>query len=148
MLRGNYTARVDAKGRLKVPSGYLRLIEKRWGREVYVTSLIGDCARIYPLPEWGSIEERLSLLPSLDPAKRKFLDRTNYYGQVGELDGQGRVVIHPLLRSSAELLPETDVAVLGYLTYLEVWCLDRFKARLAAEPFTDDDAAALARLGI
>ena len=148
MLRGNYTARVDAKGRLKVPSAYRRLLEERWGVEVYVTSVSGESARVYPMAEWILIEERLSMLPSMDPAKRKFLDRTNYYGQVGELDGQGRVVIHPLLRSSAELLPETDVAVLGYLTYLEVWSLERFQARLAAEPFSEEDAAALARLGI
>ena len=148
MLRGNYTARVDAKGRLKVPSAYRRTVEERWGVEVYVTSLTGDHARVYPLKEWEVIEERLSMLPSMDPAKKKFLDRTNYYGQVGELDGQGRVVIHPLLRSSAELMPETDVAVLGYLTYLEVWSLERFQARLTADPFTDEDAAALARLGI
>ena len=91
---------------------------------------------------------RRSHFLAMDPAKRKFLDRTNYYGQVGELDGQGRVVIHPLLRSSAELMPETDVAVLGYLTYLEVWSLERFQARLTSDPFTDEDAAALARLGI
>jgi len=148
MLRGNYTARVDAKGRLKVPSAYRRIVEEQWGAGVYVTSLTGESARIYPLKEWEVIEERLSMLPSMDPAKKKFLDRTNYYGQVGELDGQGRVVIHPLLRSSAELMPETDVAVLGYLTYLEVWSLERFQARLAADPFTDEDAAALARLGI
>lgn len=148
MLRGNHTARVDGKGRLKMPSSYRRLLAERWGAEVYATSVSGDCARIYPLPEWVLIEERLSMLPSMDPARRKFLDRTNYYGQVSELDGQGRVVIHPLLRSAAELLPETDVAVLGYLTYLEVWTLDRFRARLDGDPFTDDDAAALARLGI
>ena len=148
MLRGNYTARVDAKGRLKVPSAYRRLIEDRWGREIYVTSLTGEAALVYPMAEWVIIEERLSMLPSMDPTKRKFLERTNYYGQPGELDTQGRIVLHPLLRSKAELLPETDVAVLGYLTYLEVWSLDRFQARLDAEPFTDDDAAALARLGI
>jgi MraZ protein len=148
MLRGNYTARVDAKGRLKVPSAYRRVVEERWGAHVYVTSLTGESARVYPLKEWEIIEERLSMLPSMDPAKRKFLDRTNYYGQIGELDGQGRVVIHPLLRSSAEMMPETDVAVLGYLTYLEVWSLERFQARMAADPFTDEDAAALARLGI
>jgi MraZ protein len=148
MLRGNYTARVDAKGRLKVPSAYRRTVEERWGVEVYVTSLTGDHARIYPLAEWGIIEERLSMLPSMDPAKRKFLDRTNYHGQVGELDGQGRVVIHPLLRSSAELMPETDVAVLGYLTYMEVWNLERFQSRLVADPFTAEDEAVLSRLGI
>lgn len=148
MLRGNYTARVDAKGRLKMPAVYRRIVEERWGRELYLTSLTGENARIYPLPEWVVIEERLAMLPSMDPAKQKFLDLTNYYGQGAELDGQGRVVIHPVLRTSAELVPETDVAVLGYLTYLEVWSLERFQARLAARPFTDDDAAALARLGI
>jgi MraZ protein len=131
-----------------VPSAYRRTVEQRWGVEVYVTSLTGDHARIYPLTEWSVIEERLSMLPSMDPAKRKFLDRTNYYGQVGELDGQGRVIIHPLLRSSAELMPETDVAVLGYLTYLEVWNLERFQARLVADPFTAEDEAVLSRLGI
>jgi len=148
MLRGNNTARVDAKGRLKLPSAYRRVFDERWGTQVYVTSLTGEAARIYPLKEWEAIEERIAGLPSMDPAVRKFLDRTNYYGQVSELDGQGRLIIHPLLRSSAELMPETDVAVMGYLTYLEVWSLERFQARLEADPFTDEDAAALARLGI
>jgi MraZ protein len=148
MLRGNHTARLDAKGRLRMPASHLRVLTERWGREVYLTSLTGDCARIYPMGEWSIIEERLAMLPSMDPARRKFLERTNYYGQVGELDGQGRVLVHPLLRSSAELMAETDVAVLGYLTYQEVWSLERFQARLAADPFTDDDAAALAQLGI
>jgi MraZ protein len=148
MLRGNHTARLDAKGRLRMPAAYLRVFTEEWGREVYLTSLSGECAWIYPMAEWRIIEDRLSMLPSMDPARRKFLDRTNYYGQVGELDAQGRVLIHPLLRTSAELLAETDVAVLGYLKYLEVWSLERFQARLAADPFTDDDAAALARLGV
>ena len=73
MLRGNNTARVDAKGRLKVPSSYRRVFDERWGTHVYVTSLTGEAARIYPLKEWEIIEERLSMLPSMDPAKRKQL---------------------------------------------------------------------------
>ena len=99
-----------------------------------------------PMPEWTAIENRLLALPVMDPARRKFLDRTNYYGQEAEMDTQGRVLIPYQLRSKAEMLG--DVAVLGYLNYLEVWSLERFEARLAADPFTDDDAAALARLGI
>ena len=76
MLRGNYTARIDLKGRLKIPTAFRRQIEERYGREAYVTSLTGESVRIYPLPEWESIEQRLALLPSMDPARRKFLDRT------------------------------------------------------------------------
>jgi MraZ protein len=146
MLRGNYTARMDSKGRLKVPTPFRRLVEEQHGKEVYVTSLTGESVRIYPLPEWEAIEQRLSLLPTMDPARRKFLDRTNYYGQQATIDAQGRVLIHPLLRRSAEVIG--DVAVLGYLTYLEVWELERFQQRLLADPYTEEDEAAIARLGI
>jgi MraZ protein len=147
MLRGNYTTRVDEKGRLKIPTAFRRYIEEKYASaEVYITSLTGDYARIYPLSEWESIEQRLALLPSMDPARRKFLDRTNYYGQQATVDGQGRVLIHPLLRKSAGVVG--DVAVLGYLTYLEVWELERFERRLLSDPYTEEDEAAIARLGI
>ena len=146
MLRGNYTARIDSKGRLKIPTLFRRIVEEKHGTGVYVTSLTGESVRIYPLPEWEAIEQRLALLPSMDPAKRKFLDRTNYYGQQAVIDAQGRVLIHPLLRRSAGVLG--DVAVLGYLTYLEVWELERFKERLLSDPYTEEDEAAIARLGI
>jgi MraZ protein len=146
MLRGNYTARIDSKGRLKIPTPFRRLIEERHGTGVYVTSLTGENVRLYPLPEWEAIEQRLALLPTMDPARRKFLDRTNYYGQQSELDAQGRVLIHPLLRRNSGVLGE--VAVLGYLTYLEVWELEKFRERLLSDPYTEEDEAAIARLGI
>ncbi len=146
MLRGNYTARMDSKGRLKVPTAFRRYIEDQHGAEVYVTSLTGECVRIYPLPEWESIEQRLALLPSMDPARRRFLDRANYYGQQATMDNQGRVLIHPLLRRSAGVTG--DVAVLGYLNYLEVWELEQFQQRLLTDPYTEEDEAQIARLGI
>ena len=146
MLRGNYTARIDPKGRLKIPTPYRRYLEETHGTSVYVTSLTGEDVRIYPLPEWESIEHRLSLLPSMDPARRKFLDRTNYYGQQSSMDGQGRVLIHPLLRKSAGVVG--DVVVLGCLTYLEVSELEKFQHRLLSDPYTEEDEAAIAGLGI
>jgi MraZ protein len=146
MLRGNYTARIDSKGRLTVPTAFRRHIQENHGADVYVTSLTGESVRIYPLSEWESIEQRLALLPSMDPARRKFLDRTNYYGQQTAMDSQGRVLVHPLLRKSAGVVG--DVTVLGYLTYLEVWELERFQQRLLSDPYTEEDEASIARLGI
>jgi MraZ protein len=137
---------MDEKGRIKLPAAYRRHIEEHYGTEFYVTSLTGDCARLYPMPEWLAIEEKLQTRGTMDAAVRKFLDRTNYYGQLAEMDSQGRILVHPLLRSSAELLGE--VTVLGYLQYLEVWELDRFKARMDSNPYTEEDAASLSRLGI
>lgn len=146
MLRGNYTTRIDEKGRLKVPTAFRRFVEKRHGAEFYVTSITGEYVRLYPLAEWENIEQRLALLPTMDTARRRFLDRTNYYGQQTAMDAQGRILIHPLLRRSAGIIGE--VAVLGYLTYLEVWELEHFEKRLQTEPYTEEDEAAIARLGI
>lgn len=148
MLRGSYTARMDEKGRLKVPAAFKHYLEEKYGsQDFYVTSLTGDYARIYPLKEWEEIENRLSSLPSMDPAKRKFLDRTNYYGQMQAVDSQGRLLIHPSLRSSADLMGEITVS--GYLTYIEVWNAETFRrSRLDEQPYTEEDADAIARLGI
>jgi len=146
VLRGNYPARIDSKGRLKVPGLFRRYVDEKYGSQFHVTSLTGECVRIYPMPEWEAIEQRLSLLPSMDPARRKFIDRTNYFGQQSAMDTQGRILIHPLLRKSAQVVG--DVAVLGYLTYLEVWELDKFQQRMLSDPYTEEDEAAIARLGI
>lgn len=147
MLRGNYTARIDSKGRLKIPTGFRRIIEERYKTpEVYVTSLTGENVRIYPLPEWETIEQRLAMQPTMDAARRRFLDRTNYYGQQTQMDAQGRILIHPLLRRTAGVVGE--VAVLGYLNYLEVWELEVFERRLLSDPYTEEDEAAIARYGI
>ena len=146
MLRSNYTVRMDEKGRIKLPAAYRRYIDEHYGADFYVTSLTGECARLYPMREWLAIEEKLQARGTMDAAVRKFLDRTSFYGQPSEMDAQGRLLIHPLLRTSAELTG--DVAVIGYLQYLEVWELDKFKARLDAEPYTAADAAALAQMGV
>lgn len=144
MLRGSYTVRIDDKGRVKIPSAYRRFLDENYGPEFYVTSLNGDAARLYPMQEWLAIEQKLQDAGTMDLAVRKFLDRTNYFGQLAEIDSQGRILIHPLLRSVAELTG--DVQVLGYLQFLEVWSRDRFKARLDSQPYTDDDAVNIARL--
>ena len=147
MLRGSYTATIDDKGRVKVPASFQRSLNEIYGKtEFYITSLDGECARIYPLSEWEMIESKLAMLPSMDPAKRKFLDRVNYYGQVQSLDAQGRLLIHQLLRGTAELLGE--VTVFGYLNYLEIWSADRFRSTRLSAAFTDEDSEAIARLGI
>lgn len=146
MLRGNAPAKIDDKGRLKVPSAFRALIEETHGREVFVTSLTGESVRIYPMPVWLDIERRLAGMPSTHPARLKFLDRVNFFGQVAELDPQGRVLIQPRLRETAAMAGEVDV--LGLHDFLEVWNHDRFLARLARDPFTDDDARALAGFGI
>jgi len=146
VLRGSYPAKIDDKGRLKIPNAFRAVVEDQHGAGLYLTSLSGDSVRIYPMSEWLAVEQRVQRMPSAHPARLKFLDRVNYYGQVGEFDVQGRVLIPGRLRDAAGMTGDVDV--LGQMSYLEVWNHDRLLAKLNREPFTDDDARALAEFGI
>lgn len=147
MLRGNHPARIDDKGRLKVPNGFRTAIESQWGQELFVTSVTGEFVRLYPMAVWLEIERRLAAVPSTHPSKLRFLDRVNFFGQVSSLDRQGRVLIPQLLRESAAMLGE--VSVLGLQNHLAVWNLRRLQERLfKKEPFSDEDGRLLAEYGI
>jgi MraZ protein len=145
MLRGNSPAKVDEKGRVKIPAIYLDTL-KEWGDRFYVTSENGDRAYIYPMKVWNQIEEKLAKLSGHNRTKQKFLNRTNYFGQVVELDGQGRLLIPGVLREAAQM--KGDVDVLGHLNHLEVWNHARFMEQLNISPITEDDEKILDGLDI
>jgi MraZ protein len=145
MLRGNIPAKVDEKGRLKIPAAFLEKL-REYGERFYVTSEEGDHARIYPMKFWEQIEEKLAKISSYNRAKQNFLTRTNYYGQVVEIDGQGRILIPAVLREAAQM--KGDVEVMGQLTYLEVWNHKRFMDNLSKNKMTEEDRKTLADLGI
>jgi MraZ protein len=145
VLRGNYPAKVDEKGRVKIPAAFLEEL-REYGNKFYVTSENGDYVRVYPMKIWNEIEEKLARLSSHNKTKQKFLTRTNYYGQVVELDGQGRILVPSILRESAQM--RGDVDVLGNLTYLQVWNHTRFLDSMKGNPITDEDEKILDELGI
>ncbi|MGB2667678.1 MAG: hypothetical protein WAK48_27015 [Candidatus Acidiferrum sp.] len=144
-LRGNSPAKVDEKGRLKIPASFLGELTE-YGNQFYITSPTGESARIYPMKVWSEIEDRLAKLPSTNRSKRKLLMRTSYFGQVAELDGQGRVLLPSILREKALL--KGDVAVLGTLDHLEVMNDARAVDQMEKEPYTEEDDKVLGDLGI
>lgn len=146
MLRGNHPARIDDKGRLKVPNGFRAIVEQQWGAELFVTSLSGDHVWIYPMAVWLEIERKLAAVPSTSPAKLRFLNRVNFFGQAVAMDRQGRVLLPQLLRASAAMAGE--VSVLGLQNHLAVWNQKRLDERFKKEPFTDEDGRVLSEFGI
>lgn len=144
MLIGNIPAKIDDKGRLKIPNAFRAEIAEKFGRDVFVTSLTGESVRVYPMPAWLELEQRLSRAPSA--ATAKFLERVSFYGQVTEFDDQGRLIIQPRLRASALMNGEVDV--IGRTTCLDVWNHDRMQARVDRDPLTPGDMGELAGFGI
>ncbi len=146
-MRGNKLAKMDDRGRLKIPRDFLKEMREAYGQAVYVTSITGQSAWVYPLPIWEAIENRLRGLPSTFKGRQKYLSRTSYFGCEASIDSQGRLLIQPLLRTTAAL--EGELSVLGQGDYLEVWAMNALEQRIEAQgDLTDEEYDALAEAGI
>ena len=117
-FRGSAPARLDEKGRLKVPNLFRQQIEEAFGRDLFVTSISRPQLPPLSAPIWRALEEKLAELPAIHRAKNKFLERVNYFGQDAAIDGQGRVLVPQILRDAAKL--PADVVVTGNIDHLVV----------------------------
>ncbi len=142
MFRGNHPAKVDEKGRLKLPAAFKQLLDAPYVTQFYVTSADGMSAEIWPLPEWEKREAQLAGSSNMDDSVQKYLNLTSYYGQQVEMDNQGRIVLPQILRGTAKL--DAEVAVMGKIGYLEVHNMALFTESLPANAMTAEDRKAVA----
>lgn len=145
-LMGHAPAKVDAKGRIKIPTAFRSIIEERYGSECFITSFEGDKALLYPIPVWREFNARLAKVPSTSPSKRKLMERVHYYGQTSTIDGQGRVLLPAVLRDRAGL--DGEVVVLGSSDHLIVWSQAAIDQRMSEDPLTDEDYRELELHGV
>ena len=146
VLMGHAPARVDDKGRLKIPSDFRKRIEEKYGSDCFITSTDGEHAMVYPLPVWYDFQARLAKVPSTSTAKSKLLERVNYFGQPATIDQQGRVLVPAVLRDVAAIA--NDVVVLGSTEHLVVWNESRMQKRLKDNPLTPDEMKELELHGV
>ena len=147
MLRGSSLAKLDEKGRLKLPAAFQGVA--RAEVRIRLTS-----SRAFAETRFGSIRWTCGCASKSDsrarrrsnPSVMRFKNAVNYFGQSSPMDAQGRILIHPLLRDRADVRGE--VVVLGQQDFLEVWNRTVFEERLHADPLTDADLGALSDLGI
>jgi MraZ protein len=147
---GNASARLDDRGRLKLPAEFRNFIERKYGKgynEFYITSLDGETAEVYPLVEWWEREKLIfETLPPSDKRRKKLMNAYNYWGTRSDMDPQGRLVILDRLRENADL--KTDVQVSAEGTFLRVTSLKKLAAMVLSEPLSDDEIDSLASLGL
>lgn len=143
---GHSPAKIDEKGRLKIPASFRKIIEERYGGDCFITSMDGERALVYPLAVWFEFQSRLAKVPSTSTAKTKLLERVNYYGQVSALDAQGRVLVPQVLRDVAKI--HDDVVVLGSQDHLIVWNDEKMQKRLSEQPLTEEDFKELELHGV
>ena len=144
MFRGSYVTQIDEKFRLKVPADFKRHIDEEYGTQFFITSKDGKRAEIFPMKAWLEKEEKMKSVSDLNPAKKRYMEMTSYYGQVVEMDAAGRLLMPQKLREAASLTEE--VVVIGMQTTLAVENHEKLKPTIV--PMTAEELKALEELGL
>lgn len=127
MFRGVTPIHLDDKGRIAVPARYRERLQAVCASRLVITVDPDRCLLVYPEPVWLTIEAKLKALPSLNPTVRNLQRLYIGYAHEGEMDGQGRVLLPPYLRSFAKL--NKRAVLLGQGDKFELWDEDTWNQR-------------------
>ena len=115
MFIGQYSNKIDEKGRLAIPSKFRQDL----AAGAIVTRGLDGCLFIYTKTEWAKLTERLTTLPLTTANARAFARHLLAGAMDLEIDRQGRVNIPAFLRQSAGL--SSQVIIAGLFDRLELW---------------------------
>ncbi len=120
MFRGINGINIDAKSRIVMPTRYRERLQLDSQNALVLTIDTDErCLLLYPLPQWEKIEATLSNLPSFNPAARRIQRLLMGHATDVEMDGQGRILLPPLLREYAGLTK--SVVLVGQGKKFELW---------------------------
>jgi MraZ protein len=101
--RGFLSARVDEKGRLKLPAAITQYLALLGEQKVFVTTLNGSTARIYPISAWLQTENMLEEAGEDAESREDVAFVAYHFGADSEIDPQGRVLVPTELRRALKL---------------------------------------------
>jgi MraZ protein len=144
---GPKTTRVDDKGRMRLPVDIQRYWEESGKPGLLVTTFDEKVGRIYFMPDWEQVYEKLTSQRG-DPRARHRFTMATHYGEEHEPDASGRLLVPAELRKKLALENEpVRLMVIG--NYIELVSDKRVQYLLEEARTTADDAEEdLARLGI
>jgi MraZ protein len=98
-----YPARLDDKGRLKVPAVFQKYFSSFPEGKLFITSLDARIAQIYSISAWRENEKFLRGYREDPAAVQDLLFNAQDLGAEAEMDGQGRVTVNSELRKELGL---------------------------------------------
>ena len=129
MFRGVNALNLDIKGRLAIPTRYRDEIVRLANGRMVITVDRDHSLLLYPLPEWEEIERKLVKLPSFNVQARRLQRLLIGHATEVELDGNGRILLPPLLREFASL--DKAVVMIGQGNKFEIWDEAKWNERRA-----------------
>ncbi|MGO4884647.1 MAG: hypothetical protein ACLP59_28075 [Bryobacteraceae bacterium] len=145
--RGIYPARLDDKGRLKLPEKFQKYLMALAEKKLFVTSKDRVMATVYPINIWRANERVLASYKDRPGSVRNIWFTTQDLGSEAEMDAQGRVQFSPELRRDLHM-ENQPVKVLVENGAIHVMTEDTFQRKRAeAEKSAQEDLDALSRVG-
>ncbi|MCI8711032.1 MAG: division/cell wall cluster transcriptional repressor MraZ [Ruminococcus sp.] len=115
MLLGEFNHSIDEKGRLIIPAK----LRDDLGENFVICNGLEGCLFVYSQEEWNKFVTELEALPRMSKDARIY--KRYFFGSASEgtFDKQGRVLVPPPLRKTANL--EKDVVLVGVQDHVEIW---------------------------
>ena len=125
-LIGTYECKIDAKGRVMLPSALkkqlLPMIEKGF---VLKRSVFQPCLELYPISEWDAVMEKVNKLNRFDRKNNNFIRRLTAGLKFVDLDASSRMLVTKDLISYASLSKEVVISSAGNI--LEIWDKNKYE---------------------
>jgi MraZ protein len=124
VFQGASALTLDAKGRMSIPSRYRDALQTQAEGRVTITKHPDGCLLLFPRPEWEIFREKVGNLPmNATWWRRIFLGNAMDV----DMDGAGRVLVSPELRTAGSL--EKEVTLLGMGRHFELWDAQTYAAK-------------------
>ena len=133
-MTGNFEHKIDAKGRLFIPSS----LRYELGEVFHVTITVEDCLNAFSNETWQRLLDNNRARPISEQVRMR-----PYFSNAArcELDSQGRFHLPQKLRDRVGLVK--DVTVVGAGTFVQFWDTEKFKQIDALETTTENLAAVM-----
>ena len=120
MVLGEYEGRIDAKGRVALPSKFRSGIRN----QLIITKGYEQTLIIVSVEGWRTLLEGTERKPLIQKETREVQRFLLGGASAVSVDGKGRILIPSYLRAFAKI--EEDVIFLGLSRYIEVWAKKRW----------------------
>lgn len=128
-LIGTYECKVDAKGRLMLPSSLrkqlLPLLKKGF---VLKRAVFQPCLELYPMEEWNVLMAKVNKLNRFNKKNNDFIRRFTAGVKVIEVDASGRLLIPKDLLGFSKI--NKEVVLSSAINIVEIWDKDRYEAAI------------------
>lgn len=138
---GEYDCKLDAKGRLKMPSALLKQIGGDENLKFVINRGYEQHLMLYPIEVWEIKTKEINQL-NINIAQQRKAIRYFYRGATElEVDSSERINLPGSLMEYAGI--DKDVMLFAYQNQIEIWAKDKYEAMIEEEP---DDYVQLAEV--